>query len=85
MNRDKIMLGNFEQWVVYNPILCCATIFGSETAQHGVTVDVKGQVGHKHVTTLLYNGGLSGHAHMTPQEEKDLNEYINKKDLEMSI
>lgn len=77
MRRDKIILGGFEQWVEYNERLCSLTIFGFETAKHGVEVDVMGMKGHRHVTNLLFNGGLSGHAKLTEQEQKELNNYIN--------
>jgi hypothetical protein len=70
--RDKIILGGFEQWVEYNERLCCITIFGFETAKHGLHLDVMGIEGHKHV-----NGFISIGVSLTDQEKKELNNYIN--------
>lgn len=77
--RDKVILGGFEQWVEYNEPLCQVTIFGFETAKHGVGLVVMGMKGHKYVTNFLFNGGLSGHAKLTEQEVKELNNYINNE------
>lgn len=68
MKRDKIILGGFEQWVEYNERLCCITIFGFETAKHGVVLDVFGSIGHKYI-----NVGVV----LTDQEKTELNNYIN--------
>ena len=77
MTRDKIILGGFEQWVEYNPELCCITIFGFETAKHGLHLDVMGMDGHKHVNGFIHTGAFGGSARLTQQEEKELNNYIN--------
>jgi hypothetical protein len=80
MTRDKVILGGFEQWVEYDPILCCVTLFGFETAKHGVRLDVMGSDGHKYVNNFWCNTTNFGHVErmkLTEQEKKDLNYYIN--------
>lgn len=72
MKRVKLILGGFETWVEYNVILCCVTLFGFETAKHGLVLDVMGLDGHKHV-----NGFISIGVGLTDQEKKELNNYIN--------
>jgi hypothetical protein len=71
MIRTKLILGGFEQWVEYNERLCCITIFGFETAKHGLVLDVMGVKGNAYV---------SGSA-PTEQEKKELNNYINNLEL----
>lgn len=77
--RDKIILGGFEQWVEYNEPLCQVTIFGFETAKHGVGLDVMGTDNNKHVNGFIYTGPFGGHASLTEQEVKELNNYINNE------
>jgi hypothetical protein len=80
MIRDKIILGGFEQWVEYDQRKSCITLFGSETAKHGVSLDVLGMIGHKYINNFLYNECMFGHIEhlkLTEQEEKELNNYIN--------
>ena len=72
MKRDKIILGGFEQWVEYDEAKCCITIFGFETAQKGLVVDVMGSEGHKYVDDFITYGVC-----LTEQEVKELNNYIN--------
>jgi hypothetical protein len=72
MTREKIILGGFETWVEYNQPHCYVALFGSDTAKHGVVLDVMGLDGHKQV-----NGFISKDAKLTEQEKKELNNYIN--------
>ena len=72
MKREQIILGGFKTWVEYNPLLCCITLFGFETAVHGLCFDVMGSEDHKHV-----NGFISIDVSLTEQEKKELNNYIN--------
>lgn len=84
MKREKIMLGGYEQWVEYSERLCNIAIFNFETAKHGLHLDVMGMKGHKHVNGFIYTGSFGGSARLTEQEAKELNEYINQKDLSLS-
>jgi len=71
--REKIILGGYETWVEYNERWCCITLFGFETAKHGLVLDVMGIDGHKQV-----NGFISIGVSLTEKERKELNYYINK-------
>lgn len=71
--RKKIMLGDYDTWIEYNERLCCVTLFGFETAKHGLVLDVMGIDGHKQV-----NGFISIGVSLTEKERKELNDYINK-------
>jgi hypothetical protein len=84
MSREKITLGGYELWVEYDERLCCITIFDFETAKHGLNLDVMGMKGYKHVNGFIYTGPFGGSARLTKQEEKELNDYINQKDLSFS-
>jgi hypothetical protein len=77
IKREKIVLGGFETWVEYNQRLCNITLFGFETAKCGLHFDVMGMDGHKHVNGFIYTGPFGGHASLTEQEKKELNNYIN--------
>lgn len=77
--REKLVIGGFETWVEYNGRLCSLILFGIESSKHGVVLDVMGLAGHKYVTKFIYNGGYGGHAKLTEQEQKELNNYINNE------
>lgn len=82
MTRDKLILGGFEQWVEYDQRKSCITLFGFETAQHGLILDVMG----KHVNGFIglaspYSGGS---IRLTKQEESEINQYILQKSLEVT-
>ncbi len=85
--REKLIIGGFENWVEYNERLCCLTLFGIESSKHGAVLDVFGLKGHKHVSNFIYNGGYGGHAKLSEQEQKELNNYINdeKRDNDKRI
>jgi hypothetical protein len=76
ITREKIVLGEFETWVEYNVAWCCITLFGFETAKHGLAFDVMGTNGHKHV-----NGFISIGVGLTEQEKTELDSYINKSHI----
>jgi len=69
--REKIVLGGFETWIEYNVAWCCITLFGSETAKHGLAFDVMGMDGHKYV-----NGFISIGVSLTEQEKTELKNYL---------
>ncbi len=70
--REKMVLGGFETWVEYDQPRCCVTLFGFETAKHGLIIDVMGTDNNKHVS-----GPFGGQASLTEQEKKGLNNYLN--------
>ena len=81
MTREKIILGGFETWVEYNVRLCYITLFGFESAKHGLGFDVMGMDGHKYINNFFYNKqnfGSIEHLKLTEQEKKELANYINK-------
>jgi hypothetical protein len=75
--REKMVLGGFETWVEYDQPRCCVTLFGFETAKHGLGFDVMGTDNNKHVNGFIYTGPFGGHASLTEQEKKELNNYLN--------
>lgn len=78
--RDKLIIGGFEQWVEYDKRLCMITIFGFETAKHGLHLDVIGMEGHKHINNFIYTGPFGGRPKLTEQEVNELNNYINNEE-----
>lgn len=73
--RKKIILNGFEQWVEFDRQLCLVTIYGSETAKHGIFYDVFGSGTNLHVGKSGWGGNEL--VNLTEQERTELNNHIN--------